>query len=78
MLRTDKPIERIMEDGRCNSVLALWTEDIWGDDNHYIGRWIISNTAYYNAHADEFEGWYPMEDMVIPERLRKPTEKTNE
>ena len=75
MLRTDKPVEKRLADGRINSVLALWKESIWGEDNHYLGRWIVSNVAYYNANIDHFEGWIELEDMLLPEHLCKVTTK---
>lgn len=62
LLRKDLPQVIYKEDGTVNNILALWT-DIGHQSNlvKFISKWCITNTLFYNANPQHFEGWIELE-----------------
>ena len=66
---TDRLPEIRESNGYTNVVLALWKDKNYCESNTYIPKWQICNTAYYNLHPDEFQGWIELEDDFPPKEL---------
>lgn len=72
MLRTDLPPVLTDSTGGCNVVLGCLKRKCYDDSNTYISRWQTSNTVWYRAHADDYEGWIELEDLIssyMPENV---------
>ena len=72
MLRTDLPLIKSDRTGGCNVVLGCLKRKCYDDTNTYISRWQVSNTVWYCAHADDYEGWIELEDLIsvyMPENV---------
>jgi hypothetical protein len=61
-LRTDLPTV-VETNGYTNVVLALRKPSFYTKDNTYIPCWEVSNTVWYNKHADKYVGWIELEDI---------------
>ena len=74
MLTTGPAPERISSRDGINMVLVLYKESMYSKDgsNAYLPRWQTSNTAYYNRHLDDFEGWIDLEDLSLPSWVDYP------
>ncbi len=76
--RKDLPPIKYYEHGACNVVLALCSKKFFSPSgsNSYLSRWMVTNTAYYNNFAEQFDDDYCM-PYCTEHALEKFNNKTN-
>lgn len=61
-----EPPEQLWKDGSINCVLAYANDNSDAMKYPVFNRtpWMISNTAYYCSHMNEFDGWIGLEFLI--------------
>ena len=65
-LITDRLTEIREVNGYTNVVLALLKDENYCESNAYIPKWQVCNTAFYNNHPEQYQGWIELEDHFPP------------